>query len=188
MLKFKEEKRLDVMPNIKMREFNKGDAFSYYELYNQKLIAKYLPDDMIPRDVESAAAQISTLFLRGRSVPYWAIVDSQTDFLIGTCGFVNSDFYNKRLEIAYDLHPKFWGMGIMHNAINVCLKHAFEKMGIRRVEAVTLADNAKSSNVLLRCGFKFEGVLRSYKFFHNQMVDVQSFSFTLEDYQKCFKK
>lgn len=184
MFKLKEEKRLYVMPGVEMRGFDPKDAFGYYELYNTPQISKYLPSDMIPADVAASAEQISYLFLRGRNIPYWAIVDSKTDEIIGSCGFVNSDVYNKRLEIAYDLHPKHWGRGIMYNSVKACLKHAFEKMSIKRVEAVALRENIESAKTLLRVGFSHEGTLRNYKYFRGRMVNMESFSFTFEDYQK----
>jgi hypothetical protein len=68
MFKLKEEKRLFVMPNFEMRNFDIKDALGYYELYNAPQIAKYLPSDMIPKDITASAEQISYLFLRGRSV------------------------------------------------------------------------------------------------------------------------
>ncbi|MDA0617434.1 MAG: GNAT family N-acetyltransferase [Proteobacteria bacterium] len=188
MFKLKEEKRLFVMPNFEMRNFDIKDALGYYELYNAPQIAKYLPSDMIPKDITASAEQISYLFLRGRSVPYWAIVDSSNDDIVGSCGFVNADLYNKRLEIAYDLHPKFWGKGVMHNSIKVCLKHAFEKMSVKRVEAVALRENVESAKTLLRIGFIHEGTLRNYKYFRGRMVNMESFSFTFEDYQKLIVK
>jgi [ribosomal protein S5]-alanine N-acetyltransferase len=184
MFKLKEEKRLYVMPNVEMRGFELKDALGYYELYNTPQIAKYLPSDMIPQDISASAEQISCLFLQNRRIPYWAIVDSGTDIIIGSCGFVNSDSYNKRLEIAYDLHPKFWGRGIMYYAVKVCLKHAFEKMGIKRVEAVVLRENIESAKLLLRAGFLHEGTLRNYKYFRGKMVNMESFSFTFEDHEK----
>lgn len=188
MLKLKENKRLFVMPNIEMRLFTLNDAFAYYELYNHSSVKKYIPEDMIPKDLKASAEQISSLFLQNRAIPYWVIVDSQTDQLVGTCGFVGSDFYHKRLEIAYDLHPNFRGKGIMYHSLRVCIKYAFERMAIQRLEAVTLRENIESAKVLLRLGFVHEGTLRSFKFFRGKMRNVESFSFVFEDYKKMFGK
>jgi [ribosomal protein S5]-alanine N-acetyltransferase len=76
----------------------------------------------------------------------------------------------------------------MHNSIKVCLKHAFEKMSVKRVEAVALRENVESAKTLLRIGFIHEGTLRNYKYFRGRMVNMESFSFTFEDYQKLIVK
>ncbi len=181
-LEDKKSQTLYVMDGVRMRPFKNIDALNYFILYNRHEIAKYLPQDMIPRDLKGSQKQIQSLFLQGRSTHYWAIVDEK-DELIGSCGFVNIDSYNHRLEIAYDLHPSCWGRGVMYNAIKVCLKHAFEDMLMDRVDAVTLRENVKSSKVLLRSGFVHEGTLRFFKYFHGKMRDVESYSFTSQDYK-----
>lgn len=177
-------KRIFVMPSIQMRDIDIKDAQAYFELYTSPEITKYLPDDMIPENINAAVEQIDSLFLRGRPYPYWAVIDQETDYLIGTCGFVNADYHNKRLEIAYELHPKVWGRGIIHHSIKTSLKYAFEKMKIQRVEAVIMPDNSRSQRTLERAGFTYEGILRNYKFFRGRMRDVKSYSITPEDFYK----
>lgn len=182
MFQLKEGQRIYVTPSIQMRNVEIKDAQAYFELYTAPEITKYLPKDMSPRNLKAAIDQIDSLFLRGRQYPYWAVVDRETDYLIGTCGFVNADFQHKRLEIAYELHPKVWGKGIIHNAVKASVKYAFERMDIKRVEAVIMPDNQRSQNVLEKAGFKFEGILRNFKFFHGKMRDVKSYAITPEDF------
>ena len=170
-----------------MRDFTIADAQTYMELYKHPEISPFIPHDMVPQTVEQSMRQINNLFLRGRPYPYWAIVKSDTNTLIGTCGFIGHDTYHRRVEIAYDLHPNFQGQGIMQDAIKVCIKYAFNKMNAQRIEAVMLPENEKSANVLLKLGFQYEGILRQYKFFRHKMHDVKSFSFVKSDYEKIFK-
>lgn len=187
MLNFKGKGIISVMENIVMRPFSIEDALCYYELYNNPKVAKYLPVDMIPQNLKASQEQIKSMFLGYRSVPYWAIAEEDTNELIGTCGFVSSDFFHKRIEIAYDLHPNVWGRGIMHNALKVCIVYGFEQMKIERIEAVTLPENIESIKTLKSLHFTHEGLLRKFKFFRKQMRDVESFSFTSEDYTKYYK-
>ena len=168
--------------DISLREFQLKDAFAYFELYTHPRVAKYLPLDMIPRDVNAAAAQIKSLFLQGRSYPYWAIVRTDTDTLIGSCGFVSSEPYHKRIELAYDLHPNYWGNGLMHASLLACAKYAFEVLRVQRLEAVTLTDNTQSMKSLKRMGMTHEGLLKNFKYFKGRMVDVESFAMTPKDF------
>lgn len=188
MFQLMESQRLFVMPSIQMRNIDIRDAHAYYTLYTAPEVTQYLPDDMIPKSLNSAIEQMTNLFFRGRNIPYWAVVDQESDLLIGTCGFVNSDFHNKRLEIAYELHPQVWKKGIIHNSVKASLEYAFNKMDIKRVEAVTVIDNLQSQKVLEKAGFQLEGILRNYKLFRGKMIDVKMFAITEEDYKKLWKK
>ena len=176
-----------VRAGVEMRDFTIADAQNYMELYNHPAIQPFIPHDMVPQTMDQSVRQINSLFLRGRPYPYWAIVQSETNLLIGTCGFIGQDTYHRRVEIAYDLHPNFQKQGIMQDAVAVCIKYAFKKMNAERIEAVMLPENVASANVLLRLGFSDEGILRQYKFFRHKMRDVRSFSFVREDFNKLFK-
>ena len=52
--------------------------------------------------------------------------------------------------------------GYMNEAIRAVVHHAFEKMGLSRIEAACLPENAPSRGLLERSGFKYEGVAQSY--------------------------
>lgn len=52
--------------------------------------------------------------------------------------------------------------GYMSEAIAAVVAHAFGTLGLSRIEAACLPENAASRGVLEQCGFKFEGVAQSY--------------------------
>ena len=52
--------------------------------------------------------------------------------------------------------------GYMAEAIAAVTHHAFEKLGLSRLEAACLPENAASRGLLERSGFKYEGVAQSY--------------------------
>ena len=52
--------------------------------------------------------------------------------------------------------------GYMSEAIGALVHHAFERMGLSRLEAACLPENVASRGLLERSGFKYEGVAQSY--------------------------
>ncbi len=52
--------------------------------------------------------------------------------------------------------------GYMTEAVGAIRDHAFGPLGLSRLEAACLPENAASRAVLERCGFKYEGVAQSY--------------------------
>lgn len=59
-----------------------------------------------------------------------------------------------RTEVGYGLNPHYEGHGYMTEALRAFLAFG-TSLGITTVLADTLVDNAKSQNVLKRCGFRF---------------------------------
>jgi ribosomal-protein-alanine N-acetyltransferase len=52
--------------------------------------------------------------------------------------------------------------GYMRESIHAMVHHAFEKLGLSRIEAACLPENAPSRALLEQSGFKYEGVAQSY--------------------------
>lgn len=100
----------------------------------------------------------------------FAIADSN-DQLIGTIGFHTFSQQHLSAEIAYDLAPSFWGRGIVSAACRSLTNWAHQKVGLVRVQACVLDSNTRSMQVLQRCHFEREGLLKSYKQVRGQSRD-----------------
>lgn len=64
--------------------------------------------------------------------------------------------------LGYWIGQPFARQGYMREAIQALTHHAFAELGLSRVEAACLPENAASRGVLEACGFKYEGVAQSY--------------------------
>jgi len=64
---------------------------------------------------------------------------------------------NKETEIAFNLHPTYWGKGYMPEAIKVVLDYLFD-LGYENIKARYSDGNIKSKRVLAKTGFKPNGV------------------------------
>lgn len=92
-----------------------------------------------------------------------AIAVRDTDLLVGTIGFHSVSGVNRCAELAYDLHPSAWGKGIATGMVNTVVPWAHAQASVLRVQATVLASNVRSRQVLTRCNFVLEGLLRSYR-------------------------
>lgn len=100
----------------------------------------------------------------------FAIADHE-DQLVGTVGFHTYSKPNLSAEIAYDLAPAFWGIGIASDACRSLTNWAHQEVGLVRVQACVLDTNTRSLQVLQRCQFESEGLLKSYKQIRGQSRD-----------------
>jgi ribosomal-protein-alanine N-acetyltransferase len=188
---FNEFQAFSVNNTYYLRQYREKDATLYHKFYNSPEVAKYLPDSMIPKDIEVAKDEIKywqDIFKR-RECVYWAIAKKDNDELVGGCGFNQWSRYHGRIEIAYDLMPEYWRQGIMKQALPIIIQYAFIKMRVTRIQATIVDDNIRSRRLLEdHLGFTYEGTLRKYKFFKGQFIDVLMFGLTIEDFMKKYGK
>jgi ribosomal-protein-alanine N-acetyltransferase len=118
----------------------------------------------------------------------WAIRLKETNQLIGTCGFNTWSPKMKNAVIGYDLLPKFWGKGYSTEAVHEIIKSAF--LGelpcgeLNRIQGDTVPGNLASESLLLKVGFKEEGIRRQSGYWKNKFHDLKCFGLIKSDYSE----
>lgn len=64
--------------------------------------------------------------------------------------------------LGYWIGQDYARTGYMREAVEAMVHFGFERLGLSRIEAACLPENAPSRGLLERCGFKYEGVAQSY--------------------------
>ncbi|TCO37689.1 GNAT family N-acetyltransferase [Dokdonella fugitiva] len=90
----------------------------------------------------------------------WVATLPGDDALVGTCSLFGVDREHKRGVIGYALLPAYWGRGLAGRMLQLALGHAFDGLGLERIEADIDPDNLASCRVVERAGFVREGYLR----------------------------
>ena len=99
---------------------------------------------------------------RGVSLPF-AIVEQTTGRVIGSTRYGNIAAEHKRLEIGWTWYARdAQRSGANTETKYLLLTHAFEVLGMNRVELKTDALNEKSRNAILRIGAVQEGIFRRH--------------------------
>jgi N-acetyltransferase len=99
---------------------------------------------------------------QGREVPF-VTVAADTGQVLGSTRFLELRFEHLRAEIGWTwLARSAWGTGANVETKLLLLEHAFERVGLRRVEFKTDARNERSRGALLALGATFEGILRKH--------------------------
>jgi len=100
----------------------------------------------------------------------WAIVDINTDRILGTISIWNFNLEKEKAEFGYGLFPGNTGKGIMTEAILQAIDYGFKDLGLKTLEAYTSINNVKSISLLKRTNFKYDskikegtGILAIYK-------------------------
>ncbi|MCA1061578.1 GNAT family N-acetyltransferase [Rossellomorea aquimaris] len=160
-----------------LRQITMENVDFLYELYTSDDVLKYFgmspiqSKDVVVSMVENYEKQLDL----GGPMRF-AIVEKQTDKMIGTCGFHGISKAYKRCEIGYDLIPDQWGKGIMGEALSPLLNYLFMDKGMNRIGAVIVPYNKASSRVVEKLGFKQEGLLRDYILQGDHAYDAYMYS------------
>ena len=146
-----------------LRVFGDEEVTRYYDLYTMTEMAE--AEDMVEFFAES--------FELERGIR-WGIARKTDNILIGTCGYVW--LRPHRGEIGYELRRDSWGQGIMAEAVHAIVEFGFAELGLNRIEALVMVENAASTRLLNKLGFTQEGILREHDFFKDQFHDMRCFA------------
>lgn len=94
------------------------------------------------------------------SVFQWAIELKETGAVIGNIAAVKLDETIDSIEIGYCMSRRYWGRGIMPEALRAVMNYLFDEAGINRIVAIHDVNNPKSGRVMQKAGMLKEGVLR----------------------------
>ncbi len=102
----------------------------------------------------------------------WVIVSKEGSGFVGSIGLNHIYAPAKRASVGYELHRSSWGQGYATEALAAVVEFAHQRLGLHRVEASVVPENAASLRVLQKAGFQREGVLRALGFFGGAFQDL----------------
>jgi RimJ/RimL family protein N-acetyltransferase len=112
----------------------------------------------------------------------FVIVLREADAIVGTCLLFRFERASARAEIGYVLARKYWGAGYMLEAMRAFVAFAFDRLGVRRLEATVDPRNAASARVVERLGFVKEGLLRERSVMKGEITDSSLYGLLRADW------
>lgn len=114
-------------------------------------------------DIDQFLANAKSAHERGEGLAFAIIDKSGNDQVAGSTRFMNANLPNKRLEIGFTFLGRTWQRSSINTEAKLLmLTHAFETLGLNRVELRTDYLNTASRHAILRLGAKEEGILRNH--------------------------
>ncbi|WP_211443849.1 GNAT family N-acetyltransferase [Collimonas humicola] len=155
---------------VRLRPLNRADAPAWHAYLTMPHVLEHTSwqllsiDDLLQKfDALESSDPASEL--------RFAIVLRSSGKLVGTIGFHSLSPLNKTAEIAYDLAPGVWGMGIAPSACAAMVDWAFNHLDVVRIQATALDSNIRTVRVLEKCSFQREGLLRNFRMVRGQPRD-----------------
>jgi RimJ/RimL family protein N-acetyltransferase len=111
-----------------------------------------------PYSVADAEAYITAAAGRERQTSFGIVVEGEA---AGTVSLMPGDDIARRTaEIGYWLGRRYWGRGVITDAVRAATAYAFAELAMHRVFAVPFVHNAASSRVLEKARYRLEGRMR----------------------------
>ncbi|WP_025562391.1 GNAT family N-acetyltransferase [Psychromonas sp. SP041] len=140
-----------------LRPFQSNDFEKAYQLFSDPIVMRFSLNG--PYSAEKCQIFIDQCMLKSKNnePSLLAVIDKQTNQLIGSCGFFAQTIQGMaELELGYRLLPHYWGKGLATEAAMAMKSYAFNEMGLTRLISLIETDNIASISVAEKNDFKLE--------------------------------
>lgn len=153
--------RLDIGDGLAVRPVRATDAEELYAvaLANREHLRPWMPWAIDLRPATSEAFVRSALAQEARDDGFQGVVERRGT-IVGVAGFHRVDQGNRATSVGYWIAARHQGRGVATRAVGALVGHAFDELGLHRVELAARHDNHRSRAVAERLGFRLEGVRR----------------------------
>jgi RimJ/RimL family protein N-acetyltransferase len=84
-----------------------------------------------------------------------AIIDRETNALLGSCGIRKEGSPPDQAEFGIGIGADWWGRGIAQEAARTILRFGFSELGLREVRGVAVSGNVAVTKLVQRLGFNW---------------------------------
>lgn len=153
-----------------LRRWSKLDQNSLVKYADNYNIARFLTDQFPHPYTRYDAKKFIAAAIKDEPDKIFAIdINGEA---VGSIGiFPQTDIHAKNAEMGYWLAEKYWGMGIMKEAITHIIEYGFNTFDIDRIFARPFGTNAQSQRVLEKAGFTLEARFEGTLFKNGEYID-----------------
>lgn len=172
-------------PRLTLRAVAETDLPDLLEINGDPEVTRFLPYDAW-QSLDDGVAWLRRMeALAGTGSGQQLVVVRNADArVIGTLLLFKFEERSARLELGYVLGKRYWGQGLMREALEAICAHAFSALAIRRIEAEVNPANEASNRLLQRLGFIREGTLRQRWVAKGAAYDTHVYGCLAEDWKR----
>jgi [ribosomal protein S5]-alanine N-acetyltransferase len=157
---------------FKLRFFRPSDAENLAKNISNKKIIDNLRLSIYPYTLKNMSTWLKKKIpeYRKKAPTSFSLAIDIGGEAVGSIGFGNI-IVGHKASLGYWLAEKYWGQGIMTQAVKEAVKYGEKKYKLKRIYASVYMHNLASKKVLLKNDFKQEGILRKEVKKYNKLVD-----------------
>ena len=160
-----------------LRRYTPEDDEQLHTFYSDKVSNRYLTWDVHQTMDETTEFLESALEMyESDEAGEWGVELKETRELIGACGFAWCDLQHSCAQIGFMLSSRYWGRGLMTEAVRAVIGFGLERMGLNRIEGFHVIGNEAAGRVMEKAGMQPEGVLREKILLDGRFCDLKMYS------------
>lgn len=170
-------------PRLVLRAFSNEDINDIFEYASVKSVTDFLPWEAHQTldDTKAFLKMSKEMFKKYGNIDF-AILLKEENKVIGGISIRKWNDNNRCADIGYVLSSKYWGRGIITEAIKRIIKYGFEDLNINRIEAHCDENNIGSYRAMEKAGMKYEGTLREKTFMKGKFINMKFYSILKSEY------
>ena len=161
----------------RIRKWELSDATDLAMAISNKKIQNNLRDGLPYPYTDQDGADFISDMLSADENETFAFAITVDNKVVGSIGvFRQGNIHRLTAELGYYIAEKYWGRGIMTEAVQQICEYVFDKSDIIRIYAEPFAYNIASCRVLEKAGFQYEGTLRNNAIKNGKIIDMKMYS------------
>lgn len=141
-----------------LRTWSPDDAEDGFRIWSNPEVMLYVGTGQPYESVEHTRDWLNRMISHQKKYGfgYWAVVEKESQQLIGSCGMARQLDGGPLVDFGYTLARSHWGRGYATEAATACLRYAFERLRLPELVASVDSRNIASQRVLEKIGFVFQ--------------------------------
>ncbi len=166
----------------KIRKWALTDAADLAAALSNRKVQDNLRDGLpYPYTEQDGVAFISAVLFADENETFAFAITADGRVVGSISVFRQGNIHRKTAELGYCIAERYWGKGIMTEAVKQICEYVFDKSDIIRIYAEPFAYNKASCRVLEKAGFQYEGTLRNNAVKNGKVIDMKMYSLLKEE-------
>ena len=146
---------------LSLSRVTQADREFLFDLVNEPAFKRYIGDKGV-RNLDDAGAYLRDSYLAHyarHGFGLYRVSLREEDTAIGICGLVKRDALPAP-DLGFAFRQAHWANGYAYESSRAVLQEGRDIFGLRRILAIVDVDNASSTRLLEKLGFRFEAMVR----------------------------
>lgn len=145
---------------LTVREFIPNDAALFFGIYGDKTVMKHIRKALSRAESDNFLDENIRFYKQHAGLGRWCVTEKASNNFIGTFALIYLPFEGEedKVQIGYALVPGAWGKGYAKELTTAGVDYYFMHHTGLELHAVTTTENLASKKVLLKCGFRENGI------------------------------
>lgn len=148
-------------PRLVLRQLCADDAAFILELLNDPTWLRFIGDRGVKTlDAARAYIQNGPVASYGKhGFGLWLVQAKADGVPVGICGLIKRETFDD-VDVGFAFLQRFQGLGFGGESATATLVHGRDRLGLKRIVAVTQSDNTGSIRVLEKLGLRYEKMVQ----------------------------